>query len=512
MSPQALAEKKPKAAPKPAAEARKYKNFINGQWVDTSSGKYVPNTNPANTDDIIGHAPQSTREEAQAAIKAAEAAFPAWRATPAPQRGRILAKVVQLCYERTDDIARTMTREEGKIFREARGEVQKSINLLEYYAGQSFRIEGRTYPSEMANTFVYTIRQPLGVVSCITPWNFPFCVPVWKIAPALVAGNTIVFKAASNTPGCAEALVKLFEDAGLPKGVLNLVYGGGGVVGDEFVNNPAIRAVSFTGSCEVGGEVAKQAAAHLAKVTCEMGGKNPVVVMDDADLDIAVEGTVQGAFGSTGQRCTATSRVILHKAIADKFLEKLIERTKKIKVGDGFDDGVGMGPAVDKNQFETNLRYIEIAKKEGCRCLAGGGALKEGKLAKGYFVAPTVFDNVTPDKTIAQEEVFGPVLAVFRVNDFEEALEVANGVKFGHTCSIYTGDANSIMRFIDRIEAGMVHINQPTIGGEAQLPFGGVKATGYGSREMSEEGLNFFTELKTVFYDYTGVKRQTNIY
>jgi len=490
----------------------RYRNFINGQWADSTSGKSVPNINPANTDDIIGHAPQSTREEARAAIEAAKTAFPAWRNMPAPARGRIVAKTVELCYKHKEEIARTMTREEGKIIGEARGEVQKSVNLLEYYAGQSFRIEGRTYPSEMPNTFVYTIRQPLGVVSCITPWNFPFCVPIWKIAPALVTGNTVVFKAASSTPGCAEWLVKVFEEAGLPKGVLNLVYGSGSVVGDEFVNNPAIRAVSFTGSCEVGGEVAKQAAAHLAKVTCEMGGKNPVVVMDDADLDLAVEGTAQGAFGSTGQRCTATSRVILHKPIADKFVEKLIGRVQKIKVGDGFEEGVTMGPAVDKSKFETDLRYIEIAKKEGCKCLFGGGALTDGKLAKGYFVAPTVFDNVMPDKTLAQEEVFGPVLAVFRVNDFEEAMRVANGVKFGHTCSIYTSDANLVMRFTDRIEAGMVHINQPTIGGEAQLPFGGIKATGYGQREMSEEGLNFFTELKTVFYDYTGTKRQSNIY
>jgi acyl-CoA reductase-like NAD-dependent aldehyde dehydrogenase len=511
MAPQVVAEQQ-KAQTQPKTEPRKYKNFINGQWVDTSSGKYVPNINPANTDDIIGQAPQSTREEAKAAIEAARAAFPAWRATPAPQRGRILAKVVQLCYERKEEIARTMTREEGKTLNEARGEVQKGINLLEYYAGQSFRIEGRTYPSEMPNTFVYTIRQPLGVVSCITPWNFPFCIPVWKTAPALVAGNTVVFKAASNTPGCAELLVKIYEEAGIPKGVINLVYGGGSTVGDEFVNNPIIRAVSFTGSCEVGGQVAQQAAAHLAKVTCEMGGKNPLVVLDDADIDLAVEGCAQGAFGSTGQRCTATSRLILQKGIADKFLEKLIERVKKIKVGDGMEEGVTMGPAVDRAQFETDLRYIEIAKKENCKCLIGGGALTEGKLAKGYFVAPTIFDNVTPEKTLAQEEVFGPVLAVFRVNDFEEAMKIANGVQFGLTCSIYTRDANLVMRFTDQIEAGMIHINSPTVGGEAQLPFGGLKATGYGSREMSEEGLNFFTELKTVFYDYTGVKRQTNIY
>ena len=511
MSPEALAEK-PKSAAKSTAEAHRYKNYINGQWVDSSSGKSIPNVNPANTDDIIGHAPQSTREEAKAAVEAAKAAFPGWRNTAAPARGRILAKMVQLCHERKEEIARMMTREEGKTLSESRGEVVKSINLLEYYAGQSFRIQGSTYPSEMSSTFVYTVRQPLGVVSCITPWNFPFCIPVWKTAPALVAGNTIVFKAATNTPGCAELMVKMYEDAGLPKGVLNLVYGSGGVVGDEFVNNPTIRAVSFTGSCEVGGEVAKQAAGHLAKVTCEMGGKNPLVVMDDGDLDLAVEGCAQGAFGSTGQRCTATSRVILHKAIADKFLEKLVERVKKIKVGDGMEDGINMGPAVDKAQFETDLRYLEIAKKEGCKCLIGGGALTDGKLAKGFFVAPTIFDNVKPEHTIAQEEVFGPVLAVFRVNDFDEAMKVANNVQFGLTCAIYTGDANLAMRFIDRIEAGMVHVNSPTVGGEAQLPFGGMKSTGYGNREMGEEGLNFFTELKTVFYDYTGVKRQTNIY
>ncbi|HVM62523.1 MAG TPA: aldehyde dehydrogenase family protein [Verrucomicrobiae bacterium] len=511
MALQTLGEK-PRTSMKSVAKAHHYRNYINGQWVNSTSGKTVPNINPANTDDVIGHAPQSTRDEAKAAIEAAQAAFPAWRNTPAPARGRILAKAVQLATERKEEIARMMTHEEGKILSEARGEVQKSINLLEYYAGMSFRVEGRTSPSEMPSTFVYTIRQPLGVVSCVTPWNFPFCIPVWKTAPALVAGNTIVFKPATNTPGCAELLVKIYEDAGLPKGVLNLVHGSGGTVGDEFVNNKTVRAVSFTGSCETGAQVAKQAASHLAKVTCEMGGKNPLVVMDDADLDLAVEGCAQGAFGSTGQRCTATSRVILQKGIADKFLEKLIDRVKKIKVGDGMEDGMGMGPAVDKAQFETDLRYIEIAKKEGCKCLIGGAALTDGKLAKGYFVAPTIFDNVKPDNTIAQEEVFGPVLAAFRVNDFDEAMKLANNVKFGLTCAIYTGDANLVMRFADRIEAGMVHINSPTVGGEAQLPFGGYKATGYGSREMSDEGLNFFTQLKTVFYDYTGVKRQTNIY
>ncbi|HUJ11156.1 MAG TPA: aldehyde dehydrogenase family protein [Verrucomicrobiae bacterium] len=511
MSSQGFAVKKHSNS-KHGAEARRYKNFIGGHWVDSASRQDAPNINPANTDDVIGRVPLSTRDEARAAIEAARAAYPAWRAVPAPQRGRILAKAVELCYQRKDEIAHTMTHEEGKPLGESRGEIQKSINLLEYYAGQAFRIEGCTYPSEMPQTFVYTLRQPLGVVSCITPWNFPFCVPAWKIAPALVAGNTVVFKPATNTPGCAEWLVKILDDAGVPKGVLNLIYGSGGMVGDELVNNPTVRALSFTGSCEVGARVAQQAAAHLAKVTCEMGGKNPVLVMDDADLDLAVEGVVQGAFGSTGQRCTATSRVILHQAIAEKFIGKLLERIGKIKVGDGMDDGINMGPVVDRAQFETDLRFIELAKEEGGQCLIGGTALTEGRLAKGYFVAPTVFDNVKPGQTVAQEEVFGPVLTVLRVNDFDEALQVANGVKFGHTCAIYTADANLAMKFTERIEAGMVHINQPTIGGEAQLPFGGIKATGYGHREMSEEGLNFFTELKTVFYDYTGTKRQTNIY
>lgn len=494
------------------SEIPHYKNYINGEWVDTSSGKYIHDTNPANTDDMIGYFPSSTREEAISAIDAAEKAFPAWRNTPAPARGRIFAKVVQIMMDKKEELARIMTREEGKTLTEARGEIQKGINLIEYYSGSGFRLQGITVPSEMQNSFLYTIRQPLGVVSIITPWNFPFSIPCWKIAPALVAGNTVVFKPASLTPLMAIKIVGILEEAGLPKGVLNLVIGSGGNVGDVFVNDKRIKAVSFTGSCETGAQVAHQAMKHLAKVTCEMGGKNPLVIMEDADLELALEGVILGAFGSTGQRCTATSRLILHKPIADKFVEMLLARVKKIKTGPGDEEGVFMGPAVDESQMKTDLAYIDIAKKDGAKLLIGGERLTGAKYDKGFFVAPTVFDNVTTQMRIFKEEVFGPVLSVIRVKDFEEALETANAVTFGLSSSIYSNNPSHIMRFIDGIEAGMTHINSATIGGEAQIPFGGIKETGVGNREMAEEGINFFTEIKTVFYEYSGKKREHNIY
>jgi len=490
----------------------KYKNYINGEWVDTTSGKYIPNINPANTDDVIGHFPSSTREEALQAIEVAEKAFPMWRNTTPPARARIFAKVAQMLYDKKEELARVMTREEGKTLAEARGEIQKGINLIEYYSGSGFRLQGVTAPSELPNSFLYTIRQPLGVVSIITPWNFPFSIPCWKIAPALVAGNTVVFKPASLTPWMAIKFVEILEQAGLPKGVLNMVIGSGGIVGDVFVNDKRIKAVSFTGSCETGALVAQQAMKHLAKVTCEMGGKNPLVIMEDGDLALALEGVILGAFGSTGQRCTATSRLILHKPIADKFVNMLLERVKKIKTGPGDEEGIFMGPAVDEQQLKTDLKYIDIAKKEGATLLIGGERLTGGKYDKGYFVAPTVFDNVTPQMRIFKEEVFGPVLSIIRVNDFEEALATANAVTFGLSSSIYTNNPSHIMRFIDGIEAGMTHINSATIGGEAQVPFGGIKETGVGNREMADEGINFFTELKTVFFEYSGKKRDSNIY
>lgn len=492
--------------------ADQFHNYIDGKWVAAGTGAKIVNRNPADVRDIIGEFAQGTREDARAGIAAAERAFPAWRAVPAPERGRIIGRAAQIAFARQEELARAMTREEGKILKEARGEILKGVNLLEFFAGEGFRILGKTVPSEMRSTFTYTIRQPLGVVSLIAPWNFPWAIPVWKSAPALVAGNTVVLKPASLTPHTALLLAQVYEAAGLPPGVFNVVTGPGGTVGDELVVNSAVRAVSFTGSNEIGMALNESAARRGIKVTCEMGGKNAVVVLDDADLDLAVPGIMQGAFGSTGQRCTATSRVVAQRKILGELTERLVAETRKIVVGNGIDPRATMGPTVDESQLQTDLRYIAIAQEEGAKLLCGGRRLSEGDLAHGFFVEPTIFTDVRPEMRLAQEEVFGPVLAILPVDSFEEAVRVANDVPFGLTSAIYSRDANRIFRYLEAIEVGMVHVNSPTIGGEAQLPFGGIKATGIGNREMCEEGLNFFTELKTVFFDYTGSKRETNLY
>ncbi len=490
------------------SDIARYENFIGGKWTAPASGEYEPNVNPADPSDVIGRWPRSTKADARAAIEAAAKAFPAWSRTPPPARGRIVAKAHTILAGRVDELALALCREEGKTLTEARGEVLKALNLLEFYGGEGFRVHGKTLPSEMPSTFTCTIRQPVGVAALVTPWNFPFAIPVWKSAPALVAGCTVVMKPASLTPFCTTLLARAYEEAGLPPGVLNVVTGPGSTVGEELITAREVRAVSFTGSTDIGLKTYAKAAARGARVTCEMGGKNPVVVLDDADLDIAVEGIVQGAFGSTGQRCTATSRVIATPGVYGRLCEAIAARAKAIKVGDGRQAGVQMGPAVDASQHKTDLDYIDIAKKEGAKLLAGGGRVD----GPGFFVQPTVFADVTPSMRIFREEVFGPVLSLTRAANFEEALAAANAVDFGLTASIYTRDANSAMRFVEQSEVGMVHVNQPTVGGEAQLPFGGIKQTGVGEKEMGEEGLHFFTHLKTVFFDYTGGARKTNIY
>ena len=492
-----------------ASDAQRYANFIGGQWLPPSNGEYEANSNPADASDVIGHWPKSGREDAKAAIDAAAKAFPAWSRTPSPARGRIVARAHQLLTAKKHELALALCREEGKTLTESLGEVQKGLNLLEFYGGEGLRMHGKTLPSEMPSTFMATIRQPVGVAALVTPWNFPFAIPVWKSAPALVAGCTIVMKPASLTPLCATMLAKAYEEAGLPPGVFNLVTGPGSTCGDELVANPLVRAISFTGSNGVGLRLYQQAAARGARVTLEMGGKNPVVVLDDADLDLAVEGIAQGAFGSTGQRCTATSRVVATPGVYGQLCERLAEKAKAIKVGNGQHAGVTMGPAVDAKQHKTDLDYIAIAKAEGARLVAGGENLRE---LGGFFVAPTVFADVSPSMRLFKEEVFGPVLSITKAADFNEAVEAANAVEFGLAASIYTQSATAAMRFIERSEVGMVHVNQPTVGGEAQLPFGGIKSTGVGEKEMGEEGLNFFTHLKTVFFDYTGSKRESNIY
>ncbi|MDQ3804015.1 MAG: aldehyde dehydrogenase family protein, partial [Acidobacteriota bacterium] len=417
-----------------------------------------------------------------------------------------------LLEERKEELAALLTREEGKTLAEARGELQRAINVAEFCAGESRRMNGETIPSELPANFAYTVRQPHGVVAVITPWNFPVAIPTWKLAPALVAGNTVVFKPATLTPATAVRLVEIFQEAGLPPGVLNLVLGSGSAAGDEIVSHGAVRAISFTGSNEVGVRLYEQAARRGVRVQCEMGGKNPVVVLEDADMNLAVESTVQGAFGSTGQRCTATSRAIVVDRVADNFIERVIARAEALRLGDGADPETEVGPIVDAAQFKSVLRYIDIGREDGASLVCGGAPADGPGLRKGYFIKPTVFVGVTPDMRIAREEIFGPVLSVMRVRDFEEALQWANDSEYGLSSSIFTSDATRVFRFVDEIETGMTHINSPTTGGEAHVPFGGIKSTGVGAFEQGSAALDFYTELKVVYVDYTGRKREGNLY
>ncbi len=490
-----------------------FMSYIDGAFVSIEGARSEVNVNPA-TGEEVGRTYQLTREQCEQAIEGAIKAFPAWRDTPAPSRANVLWKFQRVMERRKEELAKALTQEEGKKYGEALGEVQKAINIIEFTAGEGRRIAGKTIPSEMPATFAYTIRQPLGVVGIITPWNFPVAIPVWKIVPALVAGNAVVFKPASNTTKTACLLLEMLEEAGLPKGVVQLTIGRGSAVGDCIVNHPKVRALSFTGSNNIGQRLYIDGAKRGVKVTCEMGGKNPIVVLDDADVDLAVDATVQGAFGSTGQRCTATSRAIIQEGIADQFVEKLLARAKAIRLGDGMSADTDMGPIVDEEQMRSVSEGVDQAKKDPkCgKLILGGERATGGVLEKGFFYPPTVFDHVEPDSFLAQEELFGPVLAITRVRTFEEAIEAANNCQYGLSSSIYSKNSDLIFRFLEQIETGITHVNSPTMGGEAQLPFGGVKATGVGSREMSTDGVEFFTELKTVYIDYTGTKRETNIY
>lgn len=489
-----------------------YRSFIGGEWLETTSARTAQNINPANINDIIGTTELCTREEARKAVEVAYDAFKGWKNTPAPARGKIIAKAARLMEEYKEELSQILTREEGKTLAEARGELGRAINVVEFCAGESRRMNGETIPSELPANFAYTIKEPHGVVACITPWNFPIAIPAWKIAPALVAGNTVVFKPATNTPGTAVRLVEIFTEAGVPPGVLNLVLGSGSEAGDEIVNHPAVRAISFTGSNEIGIKLYQDAAKRGIPVQAEMGGKNPVVVLEGCDMDLAVESTAQGAFGSTGQRCTATSRAVVIDSVADEFVEKIVKRAQSFVLGDGSDAKNDIGPSVDESQFNTVLKYIEIGKEDGATLLCGGEKATGEGLDDGYFVEPTVFDHVTPDMRIAREEIFGPVLSVLRVKDFDEAMMVANDSEYGLSSSVFSNDANDIYRFIQEIETGMTHVNSPTTGGEAHIPFGGTKSTGIGAREQGSTSLDFYTEIKVVYVDYTGRKREGNLY
>ena len=477
-------------------------SYVNGKWHTPAASKISRNINPADTSDVIAEYPLATAADVRLAIDAAMTAFASWKKTPGPERGRVLWRAANIARNRVDEIARTLTREEGKILKEARGEVLKGISLLEYYAGEGFRMHGKTLPSESRDTFTYTLRQPLGCVGLIAPWNFPWAIPVWKSAPAIAAGNCVVFKPAELTPATSILLAEIYEAAGLPPGVFNMLVGSGSDVGEAMVAAPELRAISFTGSNKIGNALYVKAAQRGAKVTCEMGGKNAVIVMPDADLDKAATAIHGGAFGSTGQRCTATSRVIAHKDVKNALVDRLVAAAKKIRLGPGLDDSSDMGPSVDEKQWKTVMDYIGVGKGEGAKLLTGGS--RPESLRQGYFVEPTIFDGVSPSMRIFKEEIFGPVLSVATASNLDEALKFANGVEYGLTTSIFTSDITSVMKFIDEVETGMVHVNEPTVGGEAQLPFGGTKSTGVGEREMAEEGLNFFTELKTVFINYSG--------
>lgn len=474
--------------------------------------RVVVDVNPADTTDVLAEVRQATAADVEPAVARAKAAFAKWRDVPAPERGRVLARAAAITRARADDLARLLTREEGKIVSEARGEIIRGAVLFEWFAGEGFRMGGRTRPSEMPSTLLFTLRQPLGVVAVITPWNFPWAEPVWKAGPALVAGNAVILKPATLTPLLAEEYAKILGEAGLPEHVLQVLPGSGGEVGDALVDHPDVKAVSFTGSTAIGSDVYARAARRLAKVTCEMGGKNAVVVMPDADLDVAAAGVASGAFGSTGQRCTATSLCVAHRDIVRDLTERIVASAKKMRLGNGLEKDVDMGPLVDAHQLESVLGYIDGARREGLRVATGGRRATEGACERGYFVEPTVFVDVPAGARIAREEVFGPVLSMITVGSLDEALAVTNGVTYGLSSSIYARDSSAIMRFVDRVEVGMVHVNSPTVGGEAQVPFGGIKWSGVGGREMAEEGLEFYTELKTVFFDYTGKPRESKIY
>jgi alpha-ketoglutaric semialdehyde dehydrogenase len=474
-------------------------SYIGGRWIHPKSSRIVRNLNPADPSDVIAEFPSATAADVIRAVESAREAARGWRATPAPQRGRVLWRAADIARRRADEIARTMTLEEGKVLREARGEVERGIAVLEYNAGAGFRLGGRTLPAEARDTFTYTIRQPLGVVGLITPWNFPWAIPCWKSAPALVAGNAVVLKPSELTPATATLLTEIYEEAGVPAGVFNLVVGPGSEVGSALVDHPDVRAISFTGSNAVGQALYAQAARRGIRVTCEMGGKNAVVVMPDANLEKAAAAISAGAFASTGQRCTATSRVVAHPDVKHALIDRVGELAGAMKIGPGLDESSDLGPAVDATQLDTDLSYIGAAREEGARLVRGGSRVSS---LPGYFVEPTIFDEVTPNMRIFREEVFGPVLAVSAAKDLDEAVRFTNSVDFGLSASIFTQNVDTMLRFVDEVEVGMVHVNEATVGGEAQLPFGGSKGTGVGEREMSEEGLLFFTELKTVFANY----------
>jgi acyl-CoA reductase-like NAD-dependent aldehyde dehydrogenase len=486
-----------------------YGLYIDGHWVTSSSGRTFQTTSPT-TGETLATFSEGNGVDVEKAVEAASKAKLKWRTFPPPKRGEILLKAAAIMRRRKETLGRMVSREMGKVISEGKGDVQEAIDLLEYIAGEGRRLFGETTPSELPRKFCMTVRQPLGIVGLITPWNFPFAVPCWKLGPALVAGNTVVYKPATLTPLCAATLTEILEEAGLPPGVLNVVTGPASQVGTAMVDHPLIGAVSFTGSVASGREVYTRASSHLKRVGLELGGKNPQIVMDDADLSLATEGVLFGAFGTAGQRCTATSRLILHEAIYDEMLERLVSRTEALRIGDPLDPAIDVGPVCGQDQERKILNYINIGKMEGGELVLGGRKLTEGLYDKGFFIEPTIFE-ARPGMRITKEEIFGPVLSVIKVRDYEEAISIANDVEYGLSSSIYTNNLKLAYRAIDELEAGITYVNAPTIGAEVHLPFGGVKNTGNGTREAGSTAIEEFTELKSVFIDYSGKLQKAQI-
>jgi acyl-CoA reductase-like NAD-dependent aldehyde dehydrogenase len=493
------------------SEARVYHNWIGGEWVASGSGETFENRNPADTRELIGYFQASTAADVDLAVQAASAAFRHWRLVPAPQRGEVLLRLGQVLQARKEEYARDMTREMGKPLKETRGDVQEAIDMAFFMAGEGRRLHGVTTPSEMPNKFQMSTRQPLGVCGLITPWNFPMAVPSWKILPALICGNTVVIKPAEDTPLTMLHLAEALHEAGLPPGVFNVVTGDGPTAGQPLVEHPGVRAISFTGSTQVGKLVNGLAAPQLKRVTLELGGKNPIIVMEDADLELALDGILWGAFGTTGQRCTATSRLIVHRAVAARLSGALVERARVLRLGNGLVPQTEIGPQINAQQVETTLRYLGTARDEGANFRCGGQRVSEGEMAHGYFVAPTILDRVAPTMTVAREEIFGPVLSIIEVDGFEAALEIANDVEYGLSASIYTRDVNRAFQAMRDLETGIVYINAPTIGAEIHLPFGGTKATGNGHREAGQAVLDFYSEWKSIYVDYSGQLQRAQI-
>ncbi len=487
-----------------------YHNLIGGQWLPSVSGQTLKNVNPADHSDIVGEFPSSNAADVALAVAAAKKAFATWRLVPAPKRAEILFRAAALLAERKEQYAREMTREMGKVLAETRGDVQEAIDEAYYVAGEGRRLFGVTTPSELANKFAMSVRMPVGVIGMIAPWNFPMAIPSWKLFPALIAGNTCVIKPAEDTPLSTYNLVQTLIDAGLPAGVVNIVSGYGPQAGAPLVEHPDVRAISFTGSSATGSLVAQRAAATFKAVSLEMGGKNAMIVMDDANLELALEGALWGSFGTTGQRCTATSRILLHEAIAAEFTQKIVARAAALKVGNGLDPAVEVGPQINAQQIATSTEYVAIALAEGAKLLTGGTPLTDGPHANGTFFAPTVLGSVTPDMRIAREEVFGPVVSLITFSSFEEAIEIANSIDYGLSTSLYTKDINRAFSAIRDLESGITYINAPTIGAEVHLPFGGVKRTGNGHRE-GLGSLDFYTTWKSVYVDHSDTLQRAQI-